>query len=89
MIALEVLPLCNHCGACCQIGGSCVIRRWGGGSMDLHFDGRCELLIDQPDGSTRCAHLAKAPQELLPRFGIRGVCDFPDLRHEIVRRESV
>ena len=74
------MEACNHCGACCRRGGPCVLREEAGKPAD--FEGRCELLIDRPDGTTRCFLLGRM-HELERALWADGMCDFPELRTEI------
>lgn len=64
------------------MGGSCIIRERDGVRRGEKFDGHCELLIDNPDGTTTCRILAAETKNDLPRW-IDGTCDFPELRTEI------
>jgi len=77
------LPLCNRCGECCKKGGACVFRTWDGSDRKWEFEGRCELLEDQPDGSTLCKILSSVQPEILSDW-VNGECDFPEWRKELV-----
>jgi hypothetical protein len=71
---------CNRCGECCTKGGDCTFR---GEKENWPFEGRCDLLIDNPDGTTTCTAMSNWDPKMLHWCGIRGLCDFPDWRKEI------
>jgi hypothetical protein len=77
---------CNRCGACCLRGGPCVVRKFGG--LPVDFEGRCEVLVDMPDGTTNCPLLGAAfnsegPAKIWASLYVNGECDFQDIRKEI------
>ena len=77
------MELCNRCGECCKVGGSCELRR-------LHplaspeFTGRCEFLSDNIDGTTTCERMLPSYQGTawFTRM-VNGQCDFVELKKEI------
>lgn len=76
---------CNRCGECCRRGGECTLRRWCPIPTPAKFEGRCEFLIDQPDGTATCERMANMDQEAAWfRNLVNGTCDFPELRKDIV-----
>jgi hypothetical protein len=89
-IVAEVLggaQSCNRCGACCEHGPRCTLRPALGKPRD--YTGRCELLRDNPDGSTTCEvieHLeAKHPEHLPLWITLTGRCNYPHLRRELLQ----
>jgi hypothetical protein len=85
MSQLPILTSCNNCGECCRHGGVCIMRMYGTrgpNSRGMTFKGRCELLLDQADGTTLCQAFLNAPQSVRD-FHIVGQCDFPQHRKEI------
>ena len=50
----------------------------------VSFEGRCEFLLDTPDGATECSRLRGVDMEAawVKRL-IDGTCDFPELRIEV------
>lgn len=83
---LPVIQPCNRCGECCRVGGDCVARQMAG--YPAAFQGRCEVLEDLPDGTTKCRMLEAAfksdgPARIWAGLYVPGDCDFPDLRKEI------
>lgn len=87
---LPVLPSCNRCGECCKVGGPCVLRmfdQFGTGARSPHFKGRCDMLMDEPDGTTRCKILSQMSDSERSQL-INGSCTFPNLRREITHPEN-
>jgi hypothetical protein len=81
-LALVNVQDCNKCGVCCMQGGACVLRNGDGQDRPIAFEGRCELLADEPDGSTRC-RIMLLMREGIRRFFFPGKCDFPQWRKEL------
>ena len=80
----ELLP-CNKCGECCKVGGKCEMRRLHPMMVPIEFVGRCEFLIDQPDGTAICERMIGInPNATWFRKMVPGSCDFVELRKEIV-----
>lgn len=76
---------CNRCGECCRKGGTCFLRgeSWSLQKLSLKFEGVCSLLLDSGECSVLQNVAKQKDSERLFRFaGIKGECDFPELRIE-------
>ena len=80
--------ICNRCGHCCEQGGECSLRLWIG-DHPVGFTGRCELLTDQNECSvmSRMRELNRW-SEIVRFTDVRGSCDFPHLREELVHPDA-
>ncbi len=75
------LPMdCNKCGSCCSHGGTCYLRGWEYWAFPLEFEGRCDFLVDAPDGTKHCLILSTLPKKVLRMIGVAGECNFPEDR---------
>lgn len=75
-MTLPVIQDCNQCGACCTVGGECIVREWF--DKPAEFDERCDLLTDD----NRCPGVDAT--DIVTRYAIwHGQCDFPELRREL------
>ncbi len=77
---------CNRCGNCCLQGGSCEFRAIAG--LPKTFNGRCEILQDNTDGTTSCYLVEKVANDnghlgLWGALYIDGNCEWPEHRKEI------
>ena len=84
---LPQLQPCNSCGRCCMVGGVCECRPWL--NFPKEFTGRCEILKDEPDGTTSCRLIALAlsgtseEHSLWAAHYLDGKCEWPEHRKEI------
>ena len=51
---------CTRCGKCCEEAHACDIRGWLAKDRKSHFEGRCEFLIYNKDGTTTCRGIEMA-----------------------------
>lgn len=54
---MSELEPCTRCGKCCESGGICTFRRWGGYGDE--FAGICELLEKPRGKKTSCRAIAE------------------------------
>lgn len=75
---------CNRCGECCQVGGKCELRRLHPLMIPVAFEGKCEFLADNSDGTTTCQRMRGLDGQPWFKAMVPGTCDFVELRKEIV-----
>ncbi len=51
---------CSRCGRCCLEAKVCSFRAYFARDRKASFEGRCELLVDLPDGTTSCEAIEHA-----------------------------
>jgi len=71
---------CNSCGACCRVGGECMLRGWSPFRRETKFEGDCDLLVGNECGVMLEAKRQGVWESTGLSKVVTGVCNFVELK---------